>query len=330
MARPVACLGAGRMGRGLAHALAWAGREVRLLDVKRRDEAGFAALEAAALSEIREGLEMRAGFGALDAEAIPRLTARVSIHPRGSAPETLTGAEFVFEGVPEQREPKADAFALFDAHGEPDAILASTTSSFLSTMLAELTARPESALNAHWLNPAFLMPLVEISPSDRTADETTRRTLAFLEDVGKVPVLCAASPGYIVPRIQALAMNEAARLVEEGVASAEDVDKAVTYGFGLRFAVLGLLEFIDWGGCDILHHAGSYMAEATGRDGFAPPEIVRRHMAEGRIGFRTGSGFLDYEGLDLDAHRRRRLAAFERMAREAGLAHPPALDDDSA
>jgi 3-hydroxybutyryl-CoA dehydrogenase len=81
----------------------------------------------------------------------------------------------------------------------------------------------------------------------------------LLEGIGKVPVVCAATPGFIVPRIQALAMNEAARMVEEGVASAEDIDKAIRYGFGFRYAVLGLLEFIDWGGGDILYYASRHL-----------------------------------------------------------------------
>ena len=105
-------------------------------------------------------------------------------------------------------------------------------------------------------------------------------------------------------------MNEAARMVEEGVASAEDIDKAIKYGFGLRFAMLGMLEFIDWGGGDILYYASRYLTGALGDDRYAAPEIVERNMAEGRIGLKTGKGFLDYESLDLDAYRRQRLAAF--------------------
>src|SRR5690606_4685154 len=98
-------------------------------------------------------------------------------------------------------------------------ILASTTSTMLSTHLAQFTKRPASYLNAHWLNPAMLMPLVELSPADETSPQIIARLRAFLEEIGKIPIVCKASPGYIVPRIQALAMNEAARLVEEGVAS---------------------------------------------------------------------------------------------------------------
>src|SRR5690606_19590936 len=105
---------------------------------------------------------------------------------------------------------------------------------------------PERFLNAHWLNPAHLIPLVEVSPGPATSVAALESMEALLRLAHKVPVRCAPSAGYIVPRIQALAMNEAARMVEEGVASAEDIDTAVRLGFGLRFSVLGLLEFIDW------------------------------------------------------------------------------------
>ena len=143
---------------------------------------------------------------------------------------------------------------------------------------------PERFLNAHWLNPAYLVPLVELSPGAHTDPPSRRRLKALLEGIGKVPVVCAARPGYIVPRIQALAMNEAARMVEEGVASAEEIDKAIKYGFGFRFAVLGMLEFIDWGGGDILYYASRYLTQALGSERYAAPEIVERNMREGRIG----------------------------------------------
>eukprot|EP01031_Cornospumella_fuschlensis_P020729 gene20729-25415_t len=170
----------------------------------------------------------------------------------------------------------------------PDAILASTTSTILVDDLSPAVVNPARFLNAHWLNPAYIVPLVEVSPGRATAPEVTARLNAMLEAIGKVPVVCAATPGFIVPRIQALAMNEAARMVEEGVASAADIDKAVKYGFGFRFGVLGVLEFIDFGGGDILYHASRYLTEALGNERYAAPEIIARNMAEGRTGVATG------------------------------------------
>src|SRR4030095_5303752 len=216
----------------------------------------------------------------------------------------------IFEGVPEVPDLKQEVLARISALAGPQPIIASTTSTILVDDLAAAVAHPERFLNAHWLNPGFLVPLVELSPGAHTDAAVTARLKTLLEDIGKVPVVCAARPGYIVPRIQALAMNEAARMVEEGVASPEDIDKAIKYGFGVRFATLGMLEFIDWGGGDILYHASRYLTGALASERYAAPDIVERNMAENRIGLKTGKGFLDYESLDLEAYRRERLSAF--------------------
>jgi 3-hydroxybutyryl-CoA dehydrogenase len=114
-------------------------------------------------------------------------------------------------------------------------------------------------------------------------------------------------------------------MVEEGVASPADIDKAIKYGFGFRFAVLGMLEFIDWGGGDILYYASRYLTGALGSDRYAAPEIVERNMTEGRRGLRDGAGFLNYDGLDVDAYRRERLKAFVAMLGHFGLNRPPVL-----
>ena len=188
--------------------------------------------------------------------------------------------------------PICSRLPLWLAAAGPRPIIASTTSTILVDDLSCAVVQPRRFLNAHYLNPAFLMPLVELSPGIGTDRAVVVRLKALLESAGKVPVICAARPGYIVPRIQTLAMNEAARPLEEGVASAEDVDKAIKYGFGVRFAILGLLEFIDWGGGDILYYASRYLTGTLGSDRYAAPEIVVHNMRDGRIGLKTGKGFL--------------------------------------
>jgi 3-hydroxybutyryl-CoA dehydrogenase len=118
-------------------------------------------------------------------------------------------------------------------------------------------------------------------------------------------------------------MNEAARMVEEGVASAEEIDKATRYGMGLRFAALGVVEFIDYGGNDILYYASRYLAERVSRERYAPPAIVERLMHEGKIGLRSGAGFYDYRKGDVAAYRKDALARVLGMLRHAGLYRPP-------
>lgn len=320
----IACVGAGRMGRGIAHCFAYAGYEVRLLDAKRRSDTDQAAFFDAARDEIRGSLATVAELGGFDAGLVENILGHVSLFSYDQASDALEGARFVFEAVPETDSAKRDALALIDRTAGTDAIVASTTSTYLSTQLSAWSGRPARFLNAHWLNPAFIVPLVELSPTDETDPAVIEETKTLLEAIGKMPVVCKASPGYIVPRIQALAMNEAARLVEEGVASAEDIDKAVKYGFGFRFAVLGLLEFIDWGGGDILFHASRYLSDAMGDPRFAAPEIVQANMAEKRNGLRDGQGFYDYDKIDVPAYRRERMQAFMEMLRQSGLHRPPA------
>jgi len=324
---PIACLGAGRMARGIAVVFAYAGHRVTIVDAKARDEAGYAGAAADALAEIRSTLAMLASFGLFAPDAVDGLLARVSVIREAQAAGALAEAAVVFEGVPEVLDLKREVLARASNLAGPGTIVASTTSTILVDDLAPAAAAPERFLNAHWLNPAFLVPLVELSPGARTDPAVTERLKALLESIGKVPVVCAARPGYIVPRIQALAMNEAARMVEEGVASAQDIDKAIRSGFGVRFATLGMLEFIDWGGGDILYYASRYLSGALASERYAAPAIVERNMAEGRIGLKAGAGFLDYEGLDVDAYRRQRLAAFVALLGHLGLMRGPVVAD---
>jgi 3-hydroxybutyryl-CoA dehydrogenase len=322
----IACLGAGRMGRGIAVAFAYAGHAVIMIDVKPRSTEQFATLEAEALGEISKTLASLARFGLLrenDAEAV---LARVSVVPAPKRAAALADAGIVFEGVPELVDLKREVLATASKCVGPEIIIASTTSTILVDDLSGAVEYPERFLNVHWLNPAYLIPLVEMSPGAATDPDVTARVKTLLEGIGKVPVVCAATPGFIVPRIQALAMNEAARMVEEGVASPEDIDKAIRYGFGFRYAVLGLLEFIDWGGGDILYYASRYLEGALGSDRYRAPEVIARNMRDGRIGLRTGAGFLDYSGLDLDAYREQRLGALVDLLRHFELARPPVLD----
>ena len=328
-ARPaIACLGAGRMGRGIAVAFAYAGHAVTMIDVKARSADQFDSLEAEALGEVRKTLASLALFGLLANEDTDAVVARVAVVPAESMATALAGAGIVFEGVPEVVELKREVLAAASKCVGLDVIVASTTSTILVDDLSGAIEHPERFLNVHWLNPAYLIPLVEISPGAATDPDVIARVKALLEGIGKVPVVCAATPGFIVPRIQALAMNEAARMVEEGVASAEDIDKAIRYGFGFRYAVLGLLEFIDWGGGDILYYASRYLEGALGSDRYRAPEVISRNMRDGRIGLRTGAGFLDYSGLDVDAYREQRLAELVNLLRHFGLARPPVLDRD--
>jgi 3-hydroxybutyryl-CoA dehydrogenase len=314
------------MGRGIAVAFAYAGHAVTMIDVKtQRTAEQFSRLRAEALDEVRKTLLSLSRFKLLSEDDTEAVLARVSVVAADEKSAALAAASIVFEGVPEVVELKREILGAASRLVSADAIIASTTSTILVDDLSGAIERPARFLNVHWLNPAYLIPLVELSPGKATDPNIIARMKSLLEGIGKVPVVCAATPGFIVPRIQALAMNEAARMVEEGVASAEEIDKAIRYGFGFRYAVLGLLEFIDWGGGDILYYASRYLEGALGSDRYRAPAVISDNMRDGRIGLRTGSGFLDYSGLDVDAYREQRLAALVEMLRHYGLARPPVL-----
>lgn len=324
MSERIACLGAGRMGRGIAIVFAFSGYEVDLVDFKERSAPDFKLFEAETREELDSTLAIMSRIGLLDAEHVERISGRITIVPVTGA-DVLAKASIIFEGLPEVVAVKREGLTRASELAGPSPIIASTTSTFLVDEMAEAVRHPGRFLNAHWLNPAFLVPLVELSPGRQTQPEVTDRLKALLESIGKVPILCAPTPGYIVGRIQALALNEAARLVEEGVATPQDIDKAIHYGFGFRYSVLGLLEFIDWGGGDTLFYASRYLENALQAPRYATPEIVSRNMAEGKIGMRTKQGFMDYAGIDLDSFREARLSAFADSLRRMKLAREPVL-----
>jgi 3-hydroxybutyryl-CoA dehydrogenase len=314
MSSPIAVVGPGRMGVGIAQALAAAGRDVLLVDVKERPVVDSEAALADARDRIAAGLTQLAAVGFLPGDGRDELQ-RVAYASVADAEEMLTRAEVVFEAVPETVEAKDAAYRSIGASG---GLIGSTTSTFGVDDLAARVRDPSRFMNTHWLNPAPVIPVVEVMPGSASAEASVVEMEALLRAIGKVPVRCAASAGYIVPRIQALAMNEAARLVEEGVADAAAVDVACRLGFGVRFATMGLLEFVDWGGADILLHASSYLSGALGSDRYTAPEIVAEKVESGAIGMKSGVGFHDYRDRDLDAYKREKLRALVDLLAHLG------------
>jgi 3-hydroxybutyryl-CoA dehydrogenase len=314
------------MGRGIAHVFAYAGQAVTLLDARERAAADFERLAREARAEIEGNMRFLASLGVMTDHQVRAALELVDVRPLGDAAEVLRAATVIIEGVPETLEAKKAALALVSRHA-PQAIVASTTSSMLVTELQQYIERPERFINTHFLNPAFLIPLVEVSPGPATDEATVTKIMNLYESAGKVPVRCAATPGYIVPRLQSLIMSEASRMVADGVATPEDIDRAVTCGFGLRYATMGVLEFIDWGGVDILYYGGNYLARALDSPAHAPPPLIEEMMKTGRKGMREGRGFYEHSGKDLEAYQRSRLARFVDFLRLAGQLPAPRLPD---
>lgn len=316
----IATIGAGRMARGIALSYCMAGHAATILDIKSRSASDQDMLKSEIYAEIEKELHFLAELELFSGEKISDMLKLVNVT---FANENMTELVFdlVFEAVPEHEEAKKQAFGWMSKYLQNSCVVASTTSTFLVSELSCWLSNPSRFANAHWLNPAHLMPLVEISCGEESSDETIEHLSDCLKAVGKVPIVMKSTPGYIVPRIQALALNEAARLVEEGVASAEDIDKAIRTGFGVRYAVLGMLEFIDWGGGDILYYASDYMSKAIDADRYQAPDIVKDNMHQNRNGLKDGEGFFDYKSMDIDAYRRDRLSSFISLLKHLSL--PP-------
>jgi 3-hydroxybutyryl-CoA dehydrogenase len=310
------------MGRGIGQVFAYAGYSVDIIDFKPRPPTAHAQLAQAARAEIAANLGLLRELGEL--ADVERILRRVRIVSHDDAPSALAETDVLFEGVTETEEAKRDALARACRHLRPQAIIASTTSSMLADQLAAMVSEPERFLNAHFLNPAYLIPLVEVSPAGSTAEATFAKLKELLESAGKVVVRCAASPGYIVPRLQAAAMNEAARLVEEGVATPEDIDRAVRAGFGPRYTAMGLCEFIDYGGLDILYYASSSMARALNAPRYEPPALIRELMQAGKRGAREGQGLYDWRDRDLAVYQRDLVVRYVALFRHLGLWQPAA------
>jgi 3-hydroxybutyryl-CoA dehydrogenase len=289
----VAVLGPGRIGRQIALAFALGGSRVSLVDVKDRPGGGAAAVFADARREIRRDLALMAEEGVIQEgeiePALGRIEDRIGL-------DGLEACGFVQEALPELVDLKREVLGRVSARVSAAAIIASTSSTISPKHMADAVRGVERFLVVHWLNPAHIIPLVEVVPGQATAGAVVERTIAALEKLGKVPVRCADSPGFIGPRMQALLMNEAVRLVEEGVATPEDVDRAFKAGMGFRYATVGIFEFIDWGGVDILHRASGFLAKALGDDRFRAARLVEEKIARNELGPKTGRGFFDYAG----------------------------------
>lgn len=320
----IASLGAGRMGRGIAHTFAFAGYEVWLIDAKPRSDADGAKLKIEALAEVNGSLASLAQLGVFDDTLRAAMMSRIRFVPYGEAANALAQVDVLFEGVPETLQAKGAALRFASQALRADAILASTTSTMLSTELSAFVHGPERFLNAHWLNPAYLVPLVELSPHAGTSAGVTQKLKQLLEAIGKKPVVCAASPGFIVPRLQALLMNEAARMIEQGLATPQDIDTAVRFGFGLRYASMGVVEFIDYGGLDILYYASNYLSQALQDERFAAPNIINDMMRDGKQGLKSGQGFFDYRNTDVAAYRKDVQARQVALLRHLDLLPKPA------
>jgi len=306
----VAVLGPGRIGRQIALAFAVGGCRVRLVDLKTRTAAETRAVFDDARREIARDLTLMAEEAVIARAEVDATLARISDH---AGLDGLRGVGFVQEALPELIDLKRETFGRLGAAIDDDAIIACGSSTISPQHLVASVKGRERFVGTHWLNPAHIIPLVEVVAGPGTSERTVERTLTLLEGLGKTPVRCGDSPGFIGPRLQVLLMNEAVRLVEEGVATPEDVDKAFKAGMGFRYGTIGIFEFIDWGGVDILHRASGFLTKALNDDRFRAARLVDEKIAKNELGPKTGRGFFDYSGDKRDTFETAKVRALLRQ-----------------
>lgn len=281
MAGVVGVVGAGLMGAGIAQVSAQAGYRVHLYDV------GDGSLERA-MSGIATSVERLAAKGVVTdspEEVLARITPTTTLQSFGDA---AIAVEAVFERL----EVKQDVFQALDDVLAPDAILATNTSALPITQIAAATRRPEQVVGTHFFSPVPLMHLCELVRGEQTSDQTLAIAREFAERVGKTCVVVNRDvAGFVTTRLITALAVEAARLVESGVATAEDVDVACRLGFGHP---MGPLETMDLVGIDVMVNAADNIAAETPGDTFAAPDLLRTMVAGGVLGRKSGQGFYHY------------------------------------
>ena len=279
----VAILGAGTMGRGIAHVTALAGREVRLFDVSRTQA-------DSALASIRRNLDKGVERGKVSAEArdaaLPRLSGMSDLA------RAVAGADLVVEAVPEKLELKRSLLAQVDAAAPARAVFGTNTSSLSIARIAEGSLDPSRVIGLHFFNPVHIMKLLEIVVSGSTRADVLEACRAWGADIGKECITVRDFPGFATSRLGVCLGMEAIRMVEQGVATAEDIDTAMVLGY--RHPI-GPLKLSDLVGIDVRMHIGEYLAVELDNPAFEPPELMKQMVAEGRLGKKTGRGFYDWD-----------------------------------
>lgn len=279
----VSVVGAGTVGSQLAYQCALSGLPVRM--VSRRVE----TLEKAVANAERL-LKRRVEKGTLSQEECDAALGRV--HPTIDLEEGVSDAQVVIEAVAEVLETKHGVWKLFDAAAPADAILASTSSTIGVSKLAHVTGRPAQCINAHFFNPVLLMDLVEVVRGPHTSNETVEATMAFCTRVGRHPVLVQKdSYGFIVNRVVFTAIREALRLLDEGAATAEDIDEACVRGLNWPMGPIKLADFI---GLDVIHDAWLLGKEEMHDESWTPTAELKTHVKAGELGMKSGQGFLTH------------------------------------
>ena len=278
----IAVLGAGQMGNGIAQVAACAGYEVVMIDIKQDYlDKGLAAIENS-LSRVVKKERMTQQ----DADAA------ISLISTSTEKTSASDADLVVEAIPEIPELKFSTFAELDSICKPEAILASNTSSISINAIADATSRPDRVIGMHFMNPVPVMKLVEIINGQDTSSEVTELVVKASERMGKVPLACNDSPGFVSNRILCPMINEAILALEEGVAEPEAIDGIMKLGMNHPIGPLALADLI---GLDTILHIMNVLHEGfDGNPKYAPSDLLKNMVSEGKLGRKSGEGFYNY------------------------------------
>ena len=279
----IAVVGGGTMGNGIAHVAAQYGKNVRLIDVQET------VLERA-LETIAKNLERQVKKGVLEATEKDAILGRIETVT--DLAEGARGVDLVVEAVPEKPELKYSIFKTLDEAAGPDTILASNTSSISITEIAARTSRPEKVIGMHFMNPVPVMALVEVIRGLATSDETTEVTVELSRALGKTPVEVNDFPGFVSNRVLMPMINEAVTALMEGVAEVEAIDTVMKLGMNHPMGPLKLADLIGLDTClnilEVLHRE-------LGDDRYRPSPLLRKYVAAGWLGRKSGRGFYSYD-----------------------------------
>ncbi|AAV48414.1 3-hydroxyacyl-CoA dehydrogenase [Haloarcula marismortui ATCC 43049] len=282
----VAILGAGTMGHGIAQVSAMAGHDVSLRDIEADIvDDGLTAIE----SNLEEGIAREKVTESTAEATIDRLKGTTSLE------EAVTGADLVVEAVPEEMAIKHETLTAVESHVDPATLIASNTSSLSLTEIASVLDYPERAIGLHFFNPVHIMALVEIVVAEQTSAETIARAREFVNGIDKTPVEVADAPGFASSRLGVSLGVEAMRMVQEGVATPQDIDTAMELGYNHP---MGPIELGDVVGLDVRLDILEYLRDELG-ERFRPPQILKRKVRAGKLGKKSGEGFYVWEDGDI-------------------------------
>ena len=278
----IAVLGAGQMGNGIAQVAACAGYQVVMIDIKQDYlDNGLAAIENS-LSRVVKKERMTQ----------EQADQAISLISTSTEKTSAADADLVVEAIPEIPELKFSTFAELDRICKPEAILASNTSSISINAIADATGRPDRVIGMHFMNPVPVMKLVEIINGKKTSSEVTELVVKASEQMGKVPLACNDSPGFVSNRILCPMINEAILALEEGVAEPDAIDGIMKLGMNHPIGPLALADLI---GLDTILHIMNVLHEGfDGDPKYAPSDLLQKMVSEGKLGRKSGEGFYSY------------------------------------